>query len=145
MITPSRGSRIWLARHRVDFRRQHNGLLAESFAMGLDPFRGDVVIFVGRNRRSLKVLYADRSGLWLSAKKFTLEAMKTKFTFVADPSCRSITEAELAMLAEGAAYTMGKKVRDYRIPVANTLKTSENPPNHGSARNSDGGFQTGVR
>jgi len=85
--------------------------------MNLDPFNGDVVIFIGRHRRRIKVLYADATGLWVSAKKFTLEAMKTKFKFLAEPTCASITAAELGMLMEGSSYTIGKKVEEYTRPV----------------------------
>lgn len=113
MISAQRRQRIWLAKHRVDFRRQHDGLLAEAYKMGLDPFAGDWVIFVGRSRRSIKLLYADATGVWVSTKKFTMEAMKTKFKFIVEPSCQSITAAELAMLIEGSAYTIGKKVAAY--------------------------------
>ncbi len=113
MIVASRRQRIWLARHRVDFRKQHDGLLAEAYKMNLDPFSGDVVIFIGRARRRLKVLYADPTGIWVSAKKFTMEAMKTKLGFLLEPGCQSITHAELAMLMEGSSYTIGKKVANY--------------------------------
>jgi hypothetical protein len=113
MISSQGRSRIWLARHRVDFRRQHDGLLAEAYQMNLDPFSGDIVIFVGRNRRRIKVLYADKTGLWVSTKRFTLEAMKTKIEFLSDPECDSITEAELAMVLEGSSYTLGRKVAVY--------------------------------
>jgi hypothetical protein len=109
--------RIWLARHRVDFRRWHDGLLAEAYKMNLDPFAGDLIIFIGRHRRRIKVLYADPTGLWVSAKRFTLEAMKTKLDFLLEPACDSITEAELAMLIEGSSYTIGKKVAIYSKPV----------------------------
>lgn len=85
--------------------------------MNLDPFSGDVVIFIGRHRRRIKVLYADATGLWVSSKRFTLEAMKTKLEFLCDPSCDSITEAELAMLIEGSSYTIGKKVAIYSKSV----------------------------
>lgn len=112
-----RRPRIWLARHRVDFRKAHNGLLAESYKMGLDPFSGDVVIFVGKHRRRIKVLYADSTGLWISAKLFTIEAMKTNLQFLSEPSCTSITAAELAMLMEGSRYTLEKKVAVYISPV----------------------------
>ena len=108
-----RRSRIWLARHRVDFRKQHDGLLAEAYRMNLDPFAGDVVIFIGRARRRIKVLYADGTGTWVSAKKFTMEAMKTKLNFLLEPMCQSITSAELAMLMEGSSYKMEKKVTPY--------------------------------
>ena len=113
--------------------------------MGLDPFRGDVVIFVGRNRRRLKLLYADPTGLWLSVKRFTVEAMKTSFAFVTDPSCRSITAAELAMLAEGSSYTLGKRVRDYRIPVANAENSAENRVRNGNEQRGGGADEVGVR
>ena len=117
MMFTSRRQRIWLARHRVDFRKAHNGLLAEAYKMNLDPFNGDVVIFIGRNRRRLKVLYADTTGMWISSKIFTLEAMKTRLQFLSEPSCQSITPAELAMLIEGARYTVEKKVASYVKPV----------------------------
>ncbi len=110
-------SRIWLAQHRVDFRRHHDGLLAETYKMGLDPFKGDVVVYVGKNRRAIKVLYADPTGLCLSWKKFTMEAMKTKLGFLLEPSCHSITAAELAMLIEGSSYTLTKTVARYTRPI----------------------------
>lgn len=113
MMLAHRRSRIWLARHRVDFRRHHDGLLAEAYKMSLDPFAGDIIIFVGRHRRAIKLLYADTTGLWLSWKKFTVEAMKTSVPFLADPFCQSITQAELAMLMEGSSYSINKKVTAY--------------------------------
>jgi hypothetical protein len=113
MMLAHRKSRIWLARHRVDFRRQHDGLLAEAYKMSLDPFAGDIIIFVGKHRRAIKLLYADTTGLWLSWKKFTVEAMKTSVSFLADPFCQSITQAELAMLMEGSSYSINKKVTAY--------------------------------
>ncbi len=79
--------RIWVAQHRIDFRRQHDGLLAEAFKLGLDPFRGDVVLFIGQGKSRIKILYADTTGLWLSIKRFTMEAMKTQFRFLRDPHC----------------------------------------------------------
>jgi hypothetical protein len=113
MMLAHRKSRIWLTRHRVDFRRHHDGLLAEAYKMSLDPFSGDIIIFVGKHRRAIKLLYADPTGLWLSWKKFTVEAMKTSVPFLSDPSCQSITQAELAMLMEGSSYSITKKVAAY--------------------------------
>lgn len=117
MLSVSRRSRIWLARHRVDFRKGHSGLLAEAYKMALDPFGGDVVIFIGRHRRRIKILYADTTGLWISSKLFTLEAMKTRFEFLMDPSCNVISQAELALLIEGSRYTIEKQVASYAKPI----------------------------
>lgn len=118
MIFFSRGrARVWLAQHRVDFRRQHCGLLAEAYKMGLDPFAGDIIIFVGRTRRMLKVLYADPTGLFVTAKLFTLETMKTKFKFLTEPLAKDITMAELSLLIEGTRYTIEKRVATYIKPI----------------------------
>ena len=144
MIIAHRRQRIWLARHRVDFRRQHDGLLAESYAMHLDPFGGDVVIFIGRNRRSIKVLYADATGLWVSAKKFTIEAMKTKLGFLLEPSCQAITSAELAMITEGSSYTIGKKVRSYTKPIDARAGGIETRTHDAATRRTPSTFEAGT-
>ena len=110
MLMTMRNNKIWLARHKVDFRRQHQGLLAEAYKMNLNPFSGDIIIFVGRGLRRIKVLYADVSGLWVSTKLFTSEAMKTKLLFLTDPSCDEISQSELALLIDGSRYSIEKKI-----------------------------------
>jgi transposase len=113
MIPVAKVRRLWLAFHRVDFRKQEKGLLAEVFSLGLDPFDGDLVIFIGRGRRVIKLLFADSSGLWLGKKAFSAEAMKTKFTFLSQPSVQSISSGDLAMLLEGTDYAVQKRVKNW--------------------------------
>lgn len=113
MIPMGRVKRLWLAFHRVDFRKQERGLLAEVFALGLDPFDGDLVVFIGRGRRAIKVLFADPSGVWLGKKSFSKEAMKTKFRFLSNPKVQTITSGDLAMLFEGADYEVQKRVSQW--------------------------------
>ncbi len=118
MILASRArARVWLAQHRVDFRKQHNGLLAEAYQMGLDPFAGDIIIFIGRTRRMIKVLYADPTGLFVTAKLFTLETIKTRFKFLTESCAKDITMAELSLLIEGSRYTIEKRVMPYTKPI----------------------------
>lgn len=105
--------RIWLVKHRVDFRKGHNGLLAECYAMGVDPYKGNLVLFVGKNRRRLKIIYADPTGLWISSKIFTMEAMKTQFKFLQNPHCENITMAEFSLLLEGSSYIIKKRVATF--------------------------------
>lgn len=114
MILLPAGRKVWLIRHAVDFRKAHDGLLAEAFRVGVDPHQGDVIIFVGRAKSRLKVLHADPTGLWVSAKRFTMETMRTRFRFVTDPACSEITAGDLAMLLEGAAYTVERRMLEYR-------------------------------
>jgi hypothetical protein len=113
MISVTQVRRIFLVEHGVDFRKWQNGLLAEAYRLKLDPYKGDLLIFIGRKKDKLKVLYADNTGLWANSKIFTLESMKTKFRFMNEPSCRSITAGELSMLLEGSAYEVTKQVAVY--------------------------------
>ena len=117
MLSGRMRARVWLAQHKVDFRKQHQGLLAEAYKMGLDPFAGDVIIFVGRTRRMLKVLYSDPTGLFVTAKLFTLEAIKTRFKFLTEVVAKDITMAELSLWIEGSRYTIEKRVAPYTKPV----------------------------
>ena len=121
MLSMTQFKRIFVADHVVDFRRQHDGLLAEAYRLKLDPFRGDVIIFVGRRKNRVKVLHADPTGLWVSCKQFTMESMKTQFRFLTEPSCRAITQGELGMLLEGSSYTLRKQVAHYQPTEKSTL------------------------
>jgi hypothetical protein len=78
--------------------------------MGLDPFAGDVVLFIGRCRKRMKLLFADDNGLWLAFKRFNSKAMKTHFKFLSDPGFNKISTAELQMFFEGSAYTIDKRL-----------------------------------
>lgn len=110
MLPPAKLRFIHVAMHRVDFRKGHDGLLAECYNMGLDPFAGDVVLFISRCRRRMKLLFADSSGLWLACKLFSTSTMKTKFRFLADPQVNRLSVAELQMFFEGSAYTVDRRL-----------------------------------
>ena len=106
MLPIARFRHVFVAMHRVDFRKAHDGLLAECYRLGLDPFAGDAVLFVGRCRRRMKLMFADESGLWLGFKRFNVDCMKTRFRFLAEPTATTISAAELQMFFEGVAYTV---------------------------------------
>ena len=110
MLPPARIRFVHVAMHKVDFRMSHDGLLGECYRMGLDPFAGDVVLFIGRCRRRMKLLFADDSGIWVGFKRFNSQSMRTKFRFLADPEVKQISTAELQMFFEGSAYTIDKRL-----------------------------------
>jgi hypothetical protein len=110
MLPPAKLRFIHVAMHRVDFRKGHDGLLAECYNMGLDPFAGDVVLFVSRCRRRMKLIFADNSGLWIAFKRFNAATMKTKFRFLSDPQVNRLSMAELQMFFEGSAYTVDRRL-----------------------------------
>lgn len=110
MIAVSSIRGIWLARYRIDFRKGPWGLLAEAYSLGLNPLEGDALLFIGRDKRKLKLIYADPTGLWVAYKVFHKSAMKTLLEFSDEKHKSSISAAELAMLLEGSAFVVHKRV-----------------------------------
>ena len=104
---------IWLARYRIDFRKGHWSLLAEAYSLGLNPLAGDALLFVARDKRKMKIIYSDPTGLWVSYKVFHQSALKTLIDFTSVPSKDSMSLAELGMLLEGAAFTVHKRIKPY--------------------------------
>ncbi len=70
MLSFSSSRRIFLARSATDMRRGIDTLASMVIGeLGDDPRSGDCFVFVGRDRRRLKVLVWDEGGYWLCAKR----------------------------------------------------------------------------
>jgi hypothetical protein len=63
--------------HKVDFRKRWNGLLGECQRLGVDPYAGDVVMFIKRDRRQLVAMCGDDRGLYIFARRFEGGSLKT--------------------------------------------------------------------
>jgi len=101
--------RVLLAQHRVDFRKQHNGLLAECYRLGADPYGGDCVVFVKKDRTQLRALVGDNVGLYLVSRRFEGGGLQGLLRFADEPSANTITTAELSLLLEGASFTVQRR------------------------------------
>lgn len=110
--------RVFLAQHRVDFRRRFDGLLAESYRMGANPYDGDCVLFVKRDHTQLRALVGDAVGLYLICRRFDGGCLKRQLTFSKDPAATHISSAELSLLLEGAAFTIQGRVPSWRHDLA---------------------------
>lgn len=95
------GRRVFAAESLIDLRYGLSRLMAIAFAAGLDPRAGDVVLFGGRNRRRLKVLHGDQTGVWVSHKTFFDEEASCRLLAKIEGGLREITTAELAWLLDG--------------------------------------------
>lgn len=113
MLVGQKVKRIWIANYRVDFRKSFDGLTAEAYKMGLNILEGDAILFVSKNKRRIKVLFSDQSGMWVCNKRFHDEKMKTRIDFLDDPNCTKISEGELMLLMEGSSFTVHKKVNPW--------------------------------
>ena len=70
MLNFASNRRIFLARAPIDMRKGAGTLTAlVEHGLEMDPYQGDIFLFVGRNRNRVKVLVWDHSGFWLCAKR----------------------------------------------------------------------------
>ena len=105
---------VHIAQHTVDFRKGFDGLLAECRRIELDPYAGQCVVFVHRSWRQIKALLGDNRGLILVQRRFEGGAVKSMFPFLADPSFVTVSHAEVALLFEGASFTVHTKAKSWR-------------------------------
>lgn len=106
--------RVFLARHRVDFRKRFDGLLAEAYRLGADPYSGDCVLFVKKDHRQLRAVVGDGLGLYLICRRFEGGRLAKLLDFAATPSLKTITTAELSLLLEGATFTVHRRAKAWR-------------------------------
>jgi transposase len=70
MISAPSGVRVWLAVGRTDMRRGMNGLaLQVQEALRRDPHAGDLFVFRGARGDLIKIIWHDRLGMSLYAKR----------------------------------------------------------------------------
>lgn len=106
--------RVFLARHRVDFRMRFDGLLGQAYHLGADPYAGDCILFVKRDRTQLRAIVGDAVGLYLICRRFEGGSLHGLLAFVDDPSVSEISTAELSLLLEGASFTINKRAKPWR-------------------------------
>ena len=99
MIGLPLGPRVWIGAGVTDMRKGMDGLAAlVQTALGEKPFSGDVFVFRGRRGDLIKVLWADRDGLCLFAKRLE----RGRFVWPqASSGVVHLTPAQLSMLLEG--------------------------------------------
>ena len=99
MFFPEGQIRVQLYGQPVDMRKSFDGLSAlAAHAMGLDPLSGALFVFIYRRATQIKVLYFDRSGYCVWAKR--LEAGR----FISDwrvVRSRAMDWTALKLLLEG--------------------------------------------
>ena len=113
-MLPSLIRRVLIAQHRADFRKRFDGLLGEAYRLGADPYAGDCVVFLKGDHTQLRALAGDKLGLYLICRRFEEGSLRANFSFAREPACATITMAELALLFEGASFTVHRRVREWK-------------------------------
>lgn len=106
--------RILLAEHRVDFRKGFDGLLAEAYRLGGQPYEGDCVVFVKKDRTQIRALVGDSFGLYLVSRRFDGGRLRLLLQFAQEPSTRTVSTGELSLLLEGSSFTVHKRAKAWR-------------------------------
>ncbi len=118
MLTVASGTRVYLASQPVDLRRGHDGLCAlVRGTLGLDPYGGQLFVFVGRRGDRVKVLFWDHGGFVVYYKRlakgrFRLPTLDAKADRVV------LDGTELAMLLGGFDLARTRRQSAWRPIVA---------------------------
>jgi transposase len=107
--------RVYLATEPADMRKSFDGLAAlAQGVLGLDPLSGHLFVFANRRRDRLKILYWDRDGFAVWAKRLE------KGTFRIPPAADGrveMTAADLAALLAGIDLSTARRRVRYARPV----------------------------
>ena len=112
MLSLSPATRIFLVAGSTDMRKSFNGLTAivQNELQG-DPLSGHLFVFTNKNRNRIKILFWDRSGLWVCAKRLE----KGTFSWPrGDEAAVELTTAELALVLGGIDLEDTRQRRWYR-------------------------------
>jgi len=101
--------RVFLAQHRVDFRKGADGLIGEAYRLGADPYSGDCIVFVKKDQTQLRALVGDSIGVYVVMRRFEGARVRLLQSFSDRPTGTSISTGELSLLLEGARYTVHKR------------------------------------
>jgi transposase len=113
--------RLFLANQPVDGRKSFNGLAAvvESH-FHMQPMQGDLFIFLNRRANLVRLLFWDRDGFCLVAKRLAAGTFR-RVRQAANADHVEIDAAELSMLLEGV--DAGNVRRRKRFSMKNRDKT----------------------
>ena len=71
-----------MAQHPTDMRMGVNGMCGQVRKMGLEPANGDVYVFVGKSRTTMKLLHWERGGYVMYYKRSSKAVSILAYFFV---------------------------------------------------------------
>jgi transposase len=107
--------RVYLCTAPCDMRRSFDGLHAlVTSAMQLDAFAGHLFVFSNKRRHRVKILYWDRDGFAVWAKRLEEGTYAMPFDDNANAARREITAQELGALLSGIDLSIAKRRKRYQ-------------------------------
>ncbi len=112
MLSLPARTRVYVCTSPVDFRKQHDGLVAiVRGELQSDPLDGSLFVFFNRRHDRIKLLLWDANGFWLFYKRLergTFERLRN-----VGSTRIEITRGELSMLLDGFHVIKGKKRKHF--------------------------------
>lgn len=114
MLIPESQVRIWLYGPATDMRKSFDGLSAlVRTKLAEDPLSGQLFVFINRRATQLKVLYYDRGGYCVWAKRLE----QGRFHAHARADKRRLEWTELKLILEGIDLRSIRRFKRYLRPV----------------------------
>lgn len=112
MLSLTPATQIFLVSGDTDMRKSFNGLVSiVENDLKRDPLSGHLFVFTNHRRNRIKILFWDRSGLWVCTKR--LERGTFAWPTGSEPTAE-LTSAELALLLGGIDLRETRERRWYR-------------------------------
>jgi transposase len=119
MLSLSPAIRIFVHALPTDMRKHFDGLSAiVTHSFGMDVLRGDYFVFVNRARNRCKILYWDRDGLVVWAKRLERGGFQLPSGRDATTLAIEVDAVTLAMMIGGVDLDTAKRRKRYRAPAA---------------------------
>jgi transposase len=125
MFGLSAAVRVYLAIKPADMRKSFDALSALVSGLALDPLSGHLFVFVNKRRDRIKILYWDRDGMAVWAKR--LERGTVRMPSAGAESIE-MTTAELAALLAGIDLNTARRRLRYSRPDSTLQNSEKNAP-----------------
>src|SRR4030042_1489444 len=110
MLTLPRAVRVYLCCEPTDMRKSFDGLEAATRSvLKRDPLSGHMFVFMNRRANLIKILFWDRSGYCILAKKLERGKFKIPHEVVENVTHIEVESAELGLMLEGIDLRNAKR------------------------------------
>lgn len=117
--------RVYVASEPADLRKSFDGLsVLVAQHLGQDPLSGHLYVFFNRRADQVRILFWDRTGFALFAKKLARGRFHFVRSSLTDSPHVEMESAELGLLLEGINLAGAKRSKRWRAPKAGSESTA---------------------
>ncbi len=115
MLIPAGQLRIWLYVPPTDLRKSFDGLAAlVRTKLTEDPLSGQLFVFLNRRRTQVRILYFDRSGYCVWAKRLEQGRFHSTST---DATKQRLSWSDLQLILEGIDTRSVRRFKRFSLPL----------------------------